>query len=141
MNRRSLVAALVSLLACLPGCLVVGGHGTQGPRFAPAVLASLTPGVSTRAEVLATLGPPSEYVDPDTAAILMEDELRLSGALDMSRRAARVWTWQWDEVDALGTILGIYNRLDVDTRTELVVALFDEQDVLLHLVDSRSRDP
>lgn len=133
--------ALALLLTALPACLVVGGHGTQGPRFTPETLASLTPGRSTRADVLAVLGPPSEYLAPDTAAILLEDELRLSGALDMSRRAARVWTWQWDEIDALGTILGVYNRLDVDTRSELVVAFFDEQDLLVQLVDSRRREP
>lgn len=132
---------LLVLLLSLPACLVVGGHGTQGPRFTPDQLATLTPGTSTRADVLAALGPPSEYLDPDTAAILLEDELRLSGTLDMSRRAARVWTWQWDEISVGGTILLVYNRLDVDTTSELVVAFFDDQDRLLHLVDSRSRDP
>ena len=121
---RSLVLA-AALATALPGCLVVGGSGTQGPALPADLDLRLVRGHTTRAEVLALLGPPNEYRSPELSTALVDDTLRLSDALAVARRAERAWTWQYDRVDSLGTMLLLYNRFAASTATDLLVVWFD----------------
>ena len=129
-SARARCRGLVLLAALLPGCLVVGGSGTQGPALPADLDARLVRGRTTRAEVLALLGPPNEYRAPELSTALVDETLRLSDALAVARRAEQVWTWQSNRVDSLGTALLLYNRLSASTATDLLVVWFDADGVV-----------
>jgi len=127
--RAPAALALLAALA-LPGCLLVGGHGSIGPRLSEQAVAALEPGVTTKDEVLARFGPPNEYRRPELTSALIDDELRLSGALRGARQAERVFTYQRDDVELRGTFLLLFAFADVTTRSERLVVWFDERDVV-----------
>lgn len=120
MRGLSLAAALL-----LPGCLWVGARGEAGARLPADVEAHLRPGVTTRAQVLELLGPPTEFKRPELSSALVDDELRVSGALAVARRSEDAWTWQFDRLTVRGTLLGLWNRLDLHTTSDLLVVFFE----------------
>ena len=122
--------ALIALVTALPGCLYVGGKAAIGPRWNKAVPRQIVPGRSTKADVLALLGPPNEYTRPELVAALADDRARLSGALAMANRSHRVFTWQYDEVELDGTVLLLFNAFGAEAVTDLLVVFFDEYDVV-----------
>jgi hypothetical protein len=127
----SALLGLVLVLALVPpGCLYVGARARVGPRIDPGVVATIEAGTTTRSEVLTLLGPPAEHMEPELAAVLFDDNLRLDGVLDVARRAESLWTWQGDQALADGTMLLLWNGLWVETRTDLVVVGFDEAGVV-----------
>ncbi|MGQ0553903.1 MAG: hypothetical protein ACT4PU_11875 [Planctomycetota bacterium] len=132
-----LVVCLVAL-ALVPGCLFVGGSGSIGPHLPAADLGRIVPGRTTKAEVLALLGPPDEHRRPEAVAAMSDDELRIAGALSFAHRAENVLTWQRDDLQARGTILLLLNVVTVDTRSERVVIFFDAFDVVREVTTSQS---
>jgi hypothetical protein len=130
---------LLAVLA-LPGCLFVGGRGAAGARLPPGVEAQLLPGRTTRAEVLALLGPPTEYKRPELSSALVDDELRVSGALAVARRAENVCTWQYDRLTARGSLLLLWNGLSVRTSSDLLVVFFDERDLVADVAVRHAED-
>jgi hypothetical protein len=126
---KSLALLFVALLA-LPGCLYIGARGELGPRIDPAVVPRIEPGVTTRRELLEWLGPPSEYERPELTAMLLDDELRLTGVLETARRAEQVWTWQHDDLDADGTWLLLWAGFWVQTTSDLLVVFLDDAGVV-----------
>ena len=130
---RSIRRPLLLAVLLLPGCLFVGGQGDQGPRLALESLGAVVPGLSTEADVLALLGPPDEYRRPEQLAGLADDRVRLDGALDVARRAERVWTWQRQRFDLAGTALVVYNYAAVDIETDVLVVVFDRDGVVQEL--------
>jgi len=121
-------AALLLAALALPGCLFVGARGAAGARLPAGIEARLQPGITTRAEVLALLGPPTEFKRPELSSALVDDELRVSGALAVARRAENVYTWQYDRLDARGSVLLLWNGLALRTASDLLVVFFDERD-------------
>ena len=132
MSRRAATVGFV-LAALLPGCLYVGGKGAQGPLLSAEQVAALSVGRATEADVLALLGPPDEYRRPEQLAGLADDRLRLDGALDVARRAERVWTWQRQRFDLDGTVLLLYNHAGIDIETDVIVVVFDADGVVREL--------
>jgi hypothetical protein len=121
---------LLMLLVLLPGCLFVGGRARVGAPVSAAAAAAIVPGQTTKGELLALLGPPTEFKRPELDSALLDDELRLSGALATARRAENALTWQHDRVAAAGTVLLLFNRVSARTSTDLLVVFFDEHDVV-----------
>jgi hypothetical protein len=128
-RRDGLLFPLV-LPLLLGGCLYVGGHAAIGPRWDPAVPRQIVPGRSTKADVLALLGPPNEYTRPELVAALADDRARLSGALALANRSHDVFTWQYDEVDLDGTVLLLFNAFAAEAVSDLLVVFFDEYGVV-----------
>lgn len=128
------LGVLGALLAAAPGCLYVGGKAAIGPRWNQAVPRHIVPGRSTKADVLALLGPPNEYTRPELVAALADDRARLSGALAMANRSHDVFTWQYDEVDLDGTVLLLFNGFSAEAVSDLLVVFFDEYDVVTDVV-------
>ena len=114
----------------LSGCVYVAASGSFGPDLDPAVIASLVPGETTMAEVLERLGPPQEYVRPEILASLGDETTRVDGAIALGNRARDAFTWQYDDLEGWGTFLVLYNRIQIDAESELLVVFFDENDVV-----------
>jgi hypothetical protein len=131
---------LAALLLLLPGCLYVGARGEAGARLPADVAERIVPGRSTRAEVLALLGPPGEYKRPELSSALVDDELRVSGALAVARRAEDVWTWQFDRLELDGTVLLLWNGFDLITRSDLLVVFFDADGVVADVAVRHAED-
>jgi hypothetical protein len=127
---RSALLALLAALASAPGCLFVGGRARFGAPVSAQAAAAIVPGRTTKAELLARLGPPTEFKRPELGSVLVDDELRLSGVLAVARRSENALTWQYDRVAAAGTMLILFNRIASETSTDLLVVFFDEHDVV-----------
>ncbi len=127
-----MLGVLLLCASCLtaPGCLYVGGHAAIGARWSPEAVDQLLPGRTTKAEVLALLGPPNEYKRPEWTGAMLDDNERLSGALALARRAENAFTYQYDDVDADGTFLLLWTGVWTETQTDLLVIFFDERDVV-----------
>lgn len=130
---------LLAALWCCPGCLYVGGRASVGPSFDDALLAGLVPGESDKSDVLALLGPPGEFLKPELAVALLDDTSRFSGALEVARRAADVWTWQRDTLDADGTMLGLLTWIELEVDSDLVVVFFDRSGIVTHVARGKHR--
>lgn len=102
-----LLAALV--LALLAGCAQYENRRGVDVTWEAASVGQLTRGQSTRREVLALLGPPSQV-------IALEGETVLYYLFERS---------QGD-----GLILLLYNRMTIDTRYDRAIFFFDENDIL-----------
>jgi hypothetical protein len=127
--RAALLLALITAWA--PGCLVVGGSGSLGGRMPANIEQAIVPGRTTKAEVLALLGPPNEFKRPELTSALVDDDLRVSGVLATARRVHNVFTWQHDRFSGLGTMLGIVNFVNAETTRDLLIVFFDGNDVVI----------
>lgn len=130
MSTRSAAVGVLLLAMALPGCLFVGGRAHFGAPVSAAAAESITPGRTTKAQLLALLGPPTEFKRPELGSVLVDDELRLSGVLATARRSEGALTWQYDSVSTAGTVLLLFNSLSSTTATDLLVVFFDEHDVV-----------
>lgn len=140
-RRATLVLALVLSNLVAPACLYVGGRARVGAQLSAEQVLAIRPGESTRADVLALLGPPSEYLEPELAAALLDDSLRLDGVLDVARRAESLWTWQADLVAANGSVLLLWNGVWVSTHTDLIVVGFDANGRVTHVASTLASRP
>jgi len=68
-----------------------------------------TRGVSTRQEVMAVLGPPSQVISLDGETVLY---------------------YLYERAEGNALILIVYNRMQVDTRYDRAIFFFDENDLL-----------
>lgn len=132
-------APVLALLALLPGC--VFASVTQGTGVPPRErVAAIRPGASTRADVLALLGPPAETgsptplarlraFDPNTTRVLEEREL-------FGRRR---WTWDREVLDQFRVEGWVFFRyVDTDIALERVSVTFDEAGVVTGVADTRT---
>ena len=110
-----------------------GARGRVGPRFDPGVTQEFLPGVTTRTEVLARLGPPDEFLTAEETALLLDDGIRLSDALDVARRTERAFTWQIDHFEIDGTFLLLFSYFKIETEPELIVIWFDADGLVAHI--------
>lgn len=121
---------LMLVACCLGGCLYIGGSGGFGAQIDPAKVAAIKPGVTTKRQVLELLGPPSEFKRPEASEALVDDTVRLSGAVALGNRAHDVFTYQFDQLDVDGTwpILFLYTSGEIES--DLLVIFFDATDVV-----------
>jgi hypothetical protein len=130
MSWRLLRLACLAPSWLLSGCLYVAATGGFGPVLDPEVVATLVPGETTKAEVLARLGPPQEYVRPEILASLGDETTRVDGAIALGNRAQDAFTWQYDDLRGSGTFLVLYNRIQIYAESALLVVFFDEHEVV-----------
>jgi hypothetical protein len=133
-NAKSTLPGPTLLLTCLllgclaTGCAYVQASGTFGSRLDPARIASIEAGVTTKAQVLALLGPPEEFLRSEVLGSLADDATRVSGAIALGNRAQDAFTYQFDTVEARGTMLLFYNFVRGRVESDLLVVFFDEAD-------------
>ena len=104
--RTSLLALGVSLVAA---CAQFDSQRGVEVNWHANVTDTLVKGQSTRSEVLALLGPPSQV-------IALNDESALYYLFERS--------------EGEGLVLIVYNRMRIDTRYDRAIFFFDESDVL-----------
>lgn len=107
MNHATLSLALCLLL--LPGCAQFESKRGVEVNWQGAITSELAMGRSTRQEVLALLGPPSQV-------IALEDETALY--------------YLFEHSTGDGLVLILYNRMRIDTRYDRAIFFFDANDVL-----------
>lgn len=106
-GRRSLFSALSFM--CLAGCAQFDSERGVSVNWNPAALNSFTRGVSTRADVMAALGPPSQLVSLGDETVLYY--------LNESTRGR-------------GLTLLVYSRFEVDANYDRAVFIFDRNERL-----------
>lgn len=102
----------ITLSLCLllfAGCAQYDNNRGVDVTWQPAMLTDLERGETTRAEVLARLGPPSQV-------IALGDET--------------VLYYLNEQADGNGLLLVVYNRFTVDTRYDRAIFFFDGNDRL-----------
>ncbi len=134
---RAGLAALAALV--LSGCVSISARADFGPRISPHVLDQIVPGETTRAEVLERLGPPAEFLRAEVSDALGDDGMRVSGAVRLGNRALDVLTWQHDRFRSFGRWWIVYLRVDSVARSDLLMIVFDERD-LVREVSFRAAD-
>ena len=97
-------------LALLAGCVQFESKRGVEVNWEDAVTGELVKGKSTRQDVLAILGPPSQVIALNKESVLY---------------------YLFEHSDGEGMILILYNRIEIDTRYDRAVFFFDENDVLL----------
>ncbi len=127
------VALLLAALLGTSGCISMSADADLGPRISPAVLQTIVPGQTGRAEVLARLGPPDEYLRSEVAAALGDDETRISGAVRLGNRGIDVLTWQHDRLRIRGRWWLFAVSAHTTVRSDLLMIVFDENEVVIEL--------
>ena len=103
-----LLATLVSALL-LASCAQYDTRRGVEVTWLPAVTGQLVKGSSTRRDVLALLGPPSQLISLGDETVLY---------------------YLFEHSEGEGLILLLYNRMEIETRYDRAVFFFDGNDVL-----------
>ena len=109
MTRFRPAALLVLLTLLLGGCVQFKAQRGIEVAWQDEVVGSLERGRSTRADVMALLGPPSQIIS-------LEDETALY--------------YLFEKAEGEGAILILYNTIDIGYRYDRAIFFFDENDVL-----------
>ena len=106
------VARLIALALCahlLGGCAQFESKRGVDVNWQSVVTEKLVTGKTTRQEVLALLGPPSQVIALDNESVLY---------------------YLFEHSEGEGLILIVYNRMRIDTRYDRAIFFFDKHDVL-----------
>ncbi len=115
---RLLLISLASLV--LSGCVQFSNQRGIEVGWQDEVVARLEKGTSTRADVLALLGPPSQV-------IALQDET--------------VLYYLFEDADGEGMLLILYNNIEIRTHYDRAIFFFDDNDVLTDFATQvRARD-
>ncbi len=108
---RFRVPTLLLLLAVLGlgGCVQYKARRGIEVAWQDQVVAGLTRGQSTRADVLALLGPPSQVIGLQGETVLY---------------------YLFEKAEGEGVVLIVYNTIDIGTLYDRAIFFFDENDVL-----------
>ena len=109
-------------------CFYVQASGHFGSRFGPEAIARIVPGETTKADVLALLGPPEEYLRSEVLGSLGDEQTRVTGGVALGNRARDAFSYQRDTLSAKGTVLLLYNLVRSEIVSDLLVVFFDEED-------------
>ncbi len=109
MNRSVILTALVLCASLLGGCAQFESKRGVEVNWQSTVTEQLVNGQSTRREVLAMLGPPSQVIALDGESALY---------------------YLFEHSEGEGLILLVYNRMRIDTRYDRAIFFFDQDDVL-----------
>ncbi len=109
MNRMALLTTLTLCTSLLTACAQYESKRGVEVTWQSTVTDQLTKGESTRSNVLALLGPPSQVIALDGETALY---------------------YLFEQSQGDGLILLVYNRMRVDTRYDRAIFFFDENDVL-----------
>jgi outer membrane protein assembly factor BamE (lipoprotein component of BamABCDE complex) len=96
-------------MASLSSCAQYNNNRGVEVSWQPSALADLKRGESTRSEVLAALGPPSQII---------------------SLEQGSVFYYLYERSRGKGFILVLYNRGEIDTLYDRAVFFFDENNIL-----------
>ena len=109
MKHTALLVVLTLSASLLGGCAQFDSKRGVEVNWQETTTAKLTKGESTRANVLALLGPPSQVIALDGETALY---------------------YLFEKSQGDGLILLVYNRMRIDTRYDRAIFFFDEHDVL-----------
>lgn len=109
MKRTLLPIAVTLCVSLLGACAQFESNRGVEVNWQTTVTDKLTRGASTRAEVLALLGPPSQVISLDGETALY---------------------YLFEQSKGDGLILIVYNRMRIDTRYDRAIFFFDEKDIL-----------
>lgn len=109
MKRSAVPAALMLSALLLGGCAQFESKRGVEVNWQSTVTAQLVNGQSTRRDVLALLGPPSQVIALDGESALY---------------------YLFEHSEGEGLILVLYNRMRIDTRYDRAIFFFDKNDVL-----------
>jgi len=109
MFRRLEPALVLTLVVVLAGCAQYRNERGVEVNWQPSALAGLARGETTRADVLARLGPPSQVIASGDETVLY---------------------YLNEHAEGEGLLLVLYNRFEVDTRYDRAIFFFDADDRL-----------
>lgn len=110
MIKHPMVAIIACLLALLlPGCAQYENKRGVEVTWQEDVTRQLVPGETSRKDVLALLGPPSQVIS-------LEEETVLYYLFERSK--------------GNGVILIVYNRMEINTHYDRAILFFDANDIL-----------
>jgi outer membrane protein assembly factor BamE (lipoprotein component of BamABCDE complex) len=109
MKGSALFVTLILGISMLPGCVKYEDKRGVDVNWQAEVTDTLIKGTSTRIDVMALLGPPSQV-------IALEGE--------------SVFYYLFEHAKGEGLILIVYNRTHINTKYDRAIFFFDENDVL-----------
>lgn len=109
MNLPAALNVLLLSTLVLSGCAQYESKRGVEVNWQSTVTAQLVNGQSTRSDVLAMLGPPSQVISLDGESALY---------------------YLFERSEGEGLILLVYNRMRIDTRYDRAIFFFDKNDVL-----------
>jgi outer membrane protein assembly factor BamE (lipoprotein component of BamABCDE complex) len=99
----------VICLSFLGGCVQFNNKRGVEVAWQAHVVDKMKRGITTRADVLDVLGPPSQVIS-------LEEEI--------------VMYYLFEKAEGEGLLLGVYNTIDVETRYDRAIFFFDDKDLL-----------
>ncbi len=109
MSRLARLIALALCVQMLGGCAQFESKRGVDVNWQSVVTDKLVTGKTTRPEVLALLGPPSQVIALENESVLY---------------------YLFEHSEGEGLILIVYNRMRIDTRYDRAIFFFDKNDVL-----------
>ena len=108
-RKLTVLGTLLLALLLLQGCVQFKSRRGIEVAWQDEVVANLQSGQSTRADVLALLGPPSQVISLDDETVLY---------------------YLFEKAEGDGVLLILYNSIDIGYHYDRAIFFFDENDVL-----------
>lgn len=130
---------LVLGMSLLSGCVI--GTYSEGMPVDPATVGEIQPGTTTKADLLAWFGPPSNFSDASLLEDLILSEETTGGpGGGAPRRFSDILAWQANEGRLNGIVTILFNRLTIHADSDLLVVFFDDDDVVEYFGFRQSRE-
>ena len=126
---RALASLLICASALASGCFsmrVVSGNVVATDR-----VASIQPGVTTKAEILDWFGAPQDYTDPSGLRRVMDDGVVLPEDV-LALPYADVLVFETTHGRVRGVLLILFNWFDIHVVSDRLVVFFDDEDRVLY---------
>jgi hypothetical protein len=89
----------------------------------------IRPGVTTREEILRWFGPPTEFANPSTLKVIL-NQFDLSTDAVLNHPFEDAFTYEFIQGKSRILFLLLFNKVDIDIKSDVLIVFFDEEGVV-----------
>ena len=101
----------------------------EGTRIETSEVQMINPGVTTREEILKWFGPPTEFANPGTLKLIL-NQLDLVTEPVLSHPFEDAFTYEFVQGKSRILFLILFNKVDIDVKSDVLIVFFDEEGVV-----------
>lgn len=128
---------LINLTFFLSSCL--RANFIEGTRIDSKDVKTIQPGVTTREEILTWFGPPTEFANPGTLKVIL-NQLDFSSDPVLSHPFEDAFTYEFVQGKSRLLFLILFNKIDIDIKSDVLIIFFDEEGVVKYYAYRKGTD-
>jgi hypothetical protein len=122
------IIGILSLSFLLASCVI--GRYYEGSKIPEEKIKEIKPGVTTRAEILSSFGPPQNYISPTVFNEILRNMDLLGDEPLTNYPFANILTYQYNRGNLRGIIAILFYFVEWDMKADRLVIFFDEDETV-----------